>query len=101
MVWTLTASHIQGKFNIIADQLSRKVALLTEWSLPDKEFRNILRMNPKLQVYLFATRLNHKLETFVSPCPDQRAISVDAMSIPSNRWEHLYLYPPSSVISRF
>ena len=100
MGWTLTASHIQGKFNIIADQLSRKVALSTEWSLPDKEFRDILKINPNLQVDLFATHLNHKLETFVSPCPDQRAIAVDAMSIHWSRWEHLYLYPPSSMISR-
>ena len=100
MGWTLTASHIQGKFNIIADQLSRKVALSTEWSLPDREFRNILKINPELQVDLFATRLNHKLDTFVSPCPDQRATAVDAMSIPWDRWKHLYLYSSSSMISK-
>ena len=100
MGWTLTAAHIQGKFNIIADQLSRKVTLSTEWSLPAKDFRTILKMNPKLQVDLFATHLNHKLKTFISPCPDQQAVAVDALAVPWNRWKHLYLYPPSSLISK-
>lgn len=100
MGWTLTAAHIQGKFNIIADQLSRKVTLSTEWSLPAKDFRKILKMNPKLQVDLFATHLNHKLKTFISPCPDQQAVAVDAMAVPWDRWKHLYLYPPSSLISK-
>jgi hypothetical protein len=32
-------------------------------------------------VDLFATSLNHKLETFVSPVPDPLAFAVDAMSL--------------------
>ena len=99
--WTLTISHIQGKFNVLADQLSRGTTLSTEWSIPPKKFKQtILKKNPNLQVDLFATSLNHQLKTFVSPCPDQEAVAVDAMSIPWDRWEHLYAFPPSSLISR-
>ena len=100
MGWSLTASHIQGKFNVIADQLSRKEALSTEWSLPTRVFRKILKKFPKLQVDLFATHLNNQLKMYVSPCPDQEAIAVDAMTIPWNRWDHLYLYPPTTMIPK-
>ena len=99
--WTLSVSHIQGKFNILADQLSRGTTISTEWSLPPRVFQHvILRKNPKLQVDLFATSLNHQLKVFISPCPDQEAVAVDAMSLPWDRWEHLYAYPPTSLISR-
>ena len=79
MQWTLTISHIQGKFNILADQLSRGTTISTEWSIPPKIFSQIiLKKNPSLQVDLFATSLNHQLKNFVSPCPDQEAVAVDA-----------------------
>ena len=99
--WTLLISHIQGKFNIIADQLSRGTTISTEWALPPRVFRRIiLKMNSKLQVDLFATSLNHQLKTFISPCPDEKAAAVDAMMVDWNRWNHLYLYPPTSLISK-
>ena len=100
MGWTLTVSHIQGKYNIVADQLSRNIALSTEWSLPPEAFKEIMMMNPHLQIDLFATRLNNQLKTYISPCPDRRAVAVDAMAIPWDRWDHLYLYPPSTMISK-
>ena len=100
MNWTLSVSHIQGRFNVLADQLSRNVALSTEWALPHHVFRNILRRNPGLQIDMFATRLNNQLPLYISPCPDKSAVEVDALSIPWDRWDHLYLYPPSTLISR-
>ena len=98
MQWTLSISYIKGSY--LADQLSRDHTVPTEWSLPRKSFEKILKLNPKLQVDLFATRLNNQLRTFVSPCPDRRAVAVDALSIPWNKWDHLYLYPPTSLISK-
>ena len=100
MRWTLSISYIKGSYNVLADQLSRDHTVPTEWSLPRKSFEKILKLNPKLQVDLFATRLNNQLRTFVSPCPDRRAVAVDALSIPWNKWDHLYLYPPTSLISK-
>ena len=98
--WTLFISHIQGSFNILADQLSRGVEISTEWSLTPKDFQRILRMNPYLQVDLFATSLNNQLLEFISPCPDKRAVAVDALSTPWDRWKHLYLFPPTNLISK-
>ena len=99
--WTLLVSHIQGKFNVIADQLSRGTTISTEWALPPRDFRRIiLKLNPKIQVDLFATSLNHQLATFISPCPDEKAAAVDAMMVDWNRWNHLYLYPPTNLISK-
>ena len=60
----------------------------------------ILKINSRLQVDLFATHHNNKLKTFVSPCPDKRAAAVDAFSIQWEKWDHLYLYPPTPLISR-
>ena len=45
--WTLSAAHIQGRYNVIADQLSRDTTLLTEWSLTDRDFRQILNRHRK------------------------------------------------------
>jgi hypothetical protein len=38
-------------------------------------------------VDLFATSLNHKLETFVSPVPDPLSFAVDAMSL---SWDGMF-----------
>ncbi|CAL4242526.1 unnamed protein product [Meganyctiphanes norvegica] len=70
--WTLSIAHIQGSFNVIVNQLSRNIALSTEWSLAPSTFQTILKLNPNLQVDLFATSLNNKLKTFISPCPDMK-----------------------------
>ena len=99
--WVLTMSHIQGKFNVLADQLSRNVTLSTEWSLSREDFEKfILKENRRLRIDLFATKLNNKLKKFVSPCPDKMAHKVDAMAISWDKWKHLYLYPPTTLISK-
>ena len=98
--WQLHISHIKGSYNVIADQLSRNQTISTEWSLPRKDFQKILRLNPHLQVDLFATSYNNQLQTFVSPCPDERAVGQDSLTLPWDRWDHLYLFPPTVLISK-
>ena len=46
---------------------------------------------------LFATRLNHRLPLYVSPIPDQKALSIDALSM---NWNHIhaYAFPPFHLI---
>ena len=100
MRWSLQIAHIKGSFNVIADQLSRDTILSTEWSFQKEDFLRILAQNKNLQVDLFATSLNNQLKTFISPCPDQEAAGVDAMIIPWDKWEHLYLFPPTVMISK-
>ena len=100
MMWTLQIEHIKGSFNVLADQLSRNTVLSTEWSLRKEDFYHIIKLNKYLQVDLFATSLNNQLQTFISPCPDESAEGVNAMSIDWEKWDHLYLYPPTSMISK-
>ena len=48
---------------------------------------------------LFATSLNYKLETFVSPIPNQKAWAVDAMAI---SWKGMFncIFPPFCLLHR-
>ena len=98
--WTISISHIQGCYNVVADQLSRQVELPSEWALAPKDFKKILTQNPRLQVDLFATKLNNQLPIYVSPCPDENAAAIDALSTPWDRWNHLYIFPPTILISK-
>ena len=46
---------------------------------------------------LFATHLNHRVPLYVSPIPDQKALSIDALSMNWNRI-HAYAFPPFRLI---
>jgi hypothetical protein len=78
----LTVRHIPGNQNQIADALTRfRVPVNTEWELHPVIFQTITLIWDRPLIDLFATSLNYKLETFVSPIPDQKAWAVDAMTI--------------------
>ena len=99
----LSAAYLPGELNVLADMLSRSSQILkNEWSLGDRAFQWLVRLSPfgPPQVDLFANRFNHKLPRFFSPCPDPKAISVDALSTP---WpdEVLYAFPPATILDRF
>jgi hypothetical protein len=67
----LVVRHIPGTFNVLADCLSRfHNPVNTEWELRQVVFDSVVLRWDRPQVDLFATSLNHKLETFVSPVPD-------------------------------
>ena len=70
----LTAKHIPGKLNVLADSLSRSHMILhTEWTLDSAVLAPVWDAWFCPLVDLFATRFNHKLPTFVSPVPDPAA----------------------------
>ena len=94
----LLVKHIPGRFNTLADQLSRvNKPISTEWAL-NQEIANLLfSMTEFPNIDLFATRLNHKLPLYVSPIPDQRALSIDALSMNWNNL-HAYAFPPFHLI---
>ena len=90
----LVVRHIPGRVNGLVDSLSRSLAPVnTEWELQQPVFQSIVLhwRNPKID--LFATSLNFKVTTFVSPVPDPRAYAVNAMSL---SWEGMFAYafPP-------
>ena len=86
----LKTRHIPGKFNVIADNLSRpNRTLQTEWSICPTVLGQIFSTWGKPMSDLFATRFNNKLPMFVSPVPDHRAWAVDAFSL---EWKRLFAY---------
>jgi len=96
---SLKISHIQGIRNVEADRLSREGPLPTEWELSDSNFDWILgQITFPLEVDLFATRFNAKLQKYVSPYPDGLAIAVNALTQDWSRWKGLYIFPPTNAV---
>ena len=86
--------------NVLADTLSRSLALVnTEWELLQVIFNAISLLWGRPHLDLFATSLNHKLDTFVSPVSDPLAYAVDAMSI-SCKGMFAYAFPPFRFLSQ-
>ena len=96
----ITAAHIPGVLNVVADLESRKAEIRTEWKLAEVEFLRIKAAFPiVLDIDLFASRINAQLKLFVAYRPDPDAIYIDAFTI---CWKTLnfYAFPPFSIISR-
>lgn len=95
----LLPEHLKGVLNVLADQGSRHHPVATEWSLDKETFKWVTSLAPSFQVDLFATRENTQLPQFVSPCPDNSALEVNAFSLDWNRWTSIYLFPPMNCLS--
>ncbi len=97
-IW-LSATHIPGATNTEADRMSRQLHEHTEWALNDQVFDRICDQIFKPDIDLFASRLNNKLERYVSWKPDPGAIAIDAFSI---NWatERFYAFPPFSLLTK-
>ena len=98
-IW-VTASYIPGVENIEADFMSRNFTDNTEWMLNQHIFDKICSLWGKPQVDMFASRVNHKVDTYVSWGKDPRAIENDAFTVDWDRWELIYVFPPFSLISK-
>jgi len=95
----LSAQHIPGRLNVLADLLSRRHQVIhTEWSLCPQVASQIWRLWGQPHLDLFATAANAKLPTFVSPYPDPRAWDTDALSL-SWRGMWAYAFPPFSLLN--
>ena len=69
--------HIPGKFNDLADRLSRTDKIVkTEWALDQSIANSIFQMFNYPSLDLFATRFNHKLPLYVSPVLDNQAFAI-------------------------
>ena len=96
---SLTAVHIPGIHNTLADKLSRKFIDNVEWSLSIFIFTRVCRNFGTPDLDLFASRLNKKLCKYYSWRPDPFCIGVNAFS---HSWDHVYGYafPPFNLISK-
>ena len=99
---TLTAHHIQGQKNLLADSLSRKRHLLPpELTLSDALFHEIIQTFRVLpEVDLFANENNAKLPKFVSSVPARTAMALDAFSLNWANFQCVWAFPPPSLIHR-
>lgn len=96
----LTASHIPGKCNVMADAASRYFNDRHEWQLNVRIFKDLCSIFGKPCIDLFASRLNKQVDRFCSWSPDPEATYIDAFTIPWGDYELVYLFPPFSLISR-
>ena len=96
---TLTAEHLPGVDNCVADQESRMIHSSVEWKLHQGVFRQLMETLGRCNIDLFATRLNTQLEWFVSWRPDPNAVGTDALLLPWEKWEG-YAFPPFCLIGR-
>ena len=78
-----------GVENSIADSLSRDLNTSVEWSLNDSVFDKLCSIFEQPSVDLFASRLSHKLKSYVSWKPDPGSIACNAFSID---WDGMYGY---------
>ena len=97
---TLSALHVAGKLNVLADQLSRSHQIIhTEWTISHSVLQILWAGWFKPMVDLFASRFNHRLPTYVSLVPEPAAWRTDALSFP---WTGLiaYAFPPLPLLER-
>ena len=97
-IW-LTAAHIPGSKNVLADKESRHFhSQDTEWKLNSLDLQHALvALNFQPEIDLFASRLNKQFARYCSYRPDPGAMFVDAFSI---SWAELkiYCFPPFSCL---
>ena len=95
----LSAEHLPGIANTVADQESRQVETSTEWMLNRAVFHWMQQILGPCQMDLFAARLNHQLANYVSWRPDPFAQATNAFRL---SWKGLdgYAFPPFGLIGK-
>ena len=83
--WVIV-THIPGILNVNADTASRQFNPRVEWTLDPSIFRKILDRFYLPEVDLFASRLSHQVERYISRYPDPGAIAVDAFLKDWRKW---------------
>lgn len=98
-IW-ISAAHIPGKMNVVADFESRQVNWDAEWQLNKDLLQSALvELDFSPNIDLFASRLNAQFSTYVSYRADPEAAWVDAFSA-SWKDRQFYAFPPFSVLPR-
>lgn len=95
---SLSAIHLKGSQNSLADFLSRQHVCQDEWSLNINVFREIVQCWGQPEVDLFASEANKKVAQFFSIHPRDQATGIDAFA---NPWQFnmCYAFPPVWLIA--
>ena len=96
----LSAAHVPGVDNYEADKFSRNLHNDMEWKLKTNFFKEIENKFGKIEIDLFASRMSHQKDRYVSFYPDKHAMTVDAFTFNWNNYNNMYLFPPFSVLGR-
>ena len=96
---TISAEHLPGSQNQVADKESRSKADSSEWALDSHIFEQLMDKRGPCTVDLFASRLSAKLPTYYSWRSDPEATAVNALCQP---WGTSigYAFPPFCLIGR-
>ena len=94
----ISCQHIPGVENE-ADLPSRKFHDDIEWQIDNKTFQIICDIWGTPSIDLFASRTNHKVNTYCSWKKDPEATFIDAFSLNWERFDLDYLFPPFSLIA--
>ena len=95
----LSAAHIPGVDNVLADWKSRNFQDNSEWSLSDGLYNKVVNVFGQPEIDLFATRLNCKVERYVSWQPDPFAYAIDAFVMSWSKYK-FYAFPPFSLVGQ-
>ena len=92
----ITAEHLPGVSNVLADRESRTFIDSSDWKLQPEIIQYFLKDR---EIDLFAKRLTNQLKSYVSWRPDSHAVATDAFSID---WSEMkgYAFPPFNLIPR-
>ena len=97
----LTVAHCPGVENVEADKASREFKEDIEWSLKQEIFDKICKhFDMKIEIDLFASRLNNKVERYSAWHPDPGAEFVDAFSENWGGGKKVYVFPPFGILPR-
>ena len=96
----ITSAHVPGVLNVEADEASRVFDDNTEWSMSETTYESLcnkLEVQPKTD--WFASRLNHKCETYCAWQPDPGASVIDAFMAD---WHGSlgYFFPPFGLMGK-
>lgn len=96
----VSAEHLPGSLNTLADNASRIFDVNTEWQLAPNYFDKIRHYFGSCDIDLFASRLNSHCSVYCSWKPDPNANYVDAFTVNWNKFSNPYIFPPFSVIGK-
>ncbi|XP_061709647.1 uncharacterized protein LOC133519626 isoform X1 [Cydia pomonella] len=91
------ASYIKSKENVEADFQSRNFNVDTEWELAEDIFNIIVNKFGAPDLDLFASRINHKCDKYISWHRDPFAWNIDAFTVKWNS-TFFYAFPPFGIL---
>ena len=96
----ISAEHLPGSENTVADSASRIFNDNTEWTIDSDVYSRVVEQYGPFSIDFFASRLNAKQSVYASWQPDPEALFVDAFSRPWKEFNNFYAFPPFSLVLR-